>query len=214
MALNTYDNLKLAISDWSDRDDYSSDNLDEFIDLTEALLRRAPQPSRSGTLGGIRANKQVTTGTISGDSITLPTDWLEGDYLTLTTTPRCVLEFVAPEFLQQKNRTGTGRPRLWTVEDAIYLDVTADSAYGYQLGYWPVFGALTSTNTSNWVLANFPDVYLHGCLYQAACFVKDSDAQSKHASAYRDAAFGANLSYRRSISTSGPIRSHASGSTP
>jgi hypothetical protein len=39
--------------------------------------------------------------------------------------------------------------------------------------YWKRFDTLSGTTTSNWLLANAPDVYLFGALAEAAAYLGD-----------------------------------------
>ena len=42
--------------------------------------------------------------------------------------------------------------------------------------YWQDIPALSDSNTSNWLLASRPDLYLYGALMQAGPYIKDTSA--------------------------------------
>lgn len=62
-----------------------------------------------------------------------------------------------------------------------------------ELFYYAAIPALTATNTSNWVLANFPDLYLWGALAESANFYEDDESLNKYGALFRDALTGTNL---------------------
>ena len=47
-----------------------------------------------------------------------------------------------------------------------------DTAYTGYLSYYKSFGALSDTNTTNYILNNHPGIYLYGSLYHAANFLR------------------------------------------
>ena len=52
-----------------------------------------------------------------------------------------------------------------------------DTSYTGYLSYYKAISALSSSNTSNWMLANHPSVYLYGSLFHAANFLGGMDPQ-------------------------------------
>lgn len=214
MAITTYSELKAAIVDWSARDDFSS-KADEFIDLCEAMFRRPYSHPTQQRIGGLRANKTRTTGTLTAgtNSLSLPSDFLEMDRLELT-ADGIILEFLTPDALTRYSRTGSGQPSFFTIEDAIYFDVTPDSAHAYGISYWPQPAALSDSNTSNWLLANFPDVYLAGCMYWACRYKQDIEMASTWAQQYKDGVSMASMSYNRGRTSQGAVSIVFDGVTP
>lgn len=214
MAITTYSELKTAITDWSARANLST-KADEFIDLCEAMFRRPWSHPTQQRIGGLRANKTRTTGSLTSgtNSLSLPSDFLEMDRLTLT-GDNLTLEYVPPERLAQITLNGSGQPRYFTIEDAIYFDRTPDSAYAYSISYWPQPAALSDSNTTNWVLTNYPDVYLAGCMYWASRYKQDLEMATTWAQQYKDAVSMASMAYSRGRVSQGPISIQYEGSTP
>lgn len=213
MALTTYSELKDSIQDWCPRGDIST-RVDEFIDLAESTFKRQPKPAMSRSLGGIRVNKTRTTGTLSAGTITLslPSDFLELDRLMLTATYRQLVP-VTPDHLGAKRLTGTGMPTYFAVQDVIEFDVSPDDSYAYELSYWPFPSALSDSNTTNFLLTNYPDVYLSCCLYWAWSWARDDKEMAKWAGAYSEAAALVNQGYARRLSQ-GSIAMQNAGATP
>lgn len=214
MAITTYDELKAAIVDWSARDNFTP-KADEFIDLCEAMLRRPYSHPTQNRIGGLRANKTRTTGTLTAgtNSLSLPSDYLEMDRLELTTNG-IKLRYLTPDAMMDYQRIGSGCPRFYTIESTITFDVTPDSAYDYGISYWPQPEALSSTNTSNWLLSNYPDVYLAGCMYWACRYKQDIEMASTWAQQYKDAVSLASMAYGRGRVSQGAISIVSDSVTP
>ena len=68
-----------------------------------------------------------------------------------------------------------GRPKYFTVTSQLEFDRTADSAYTLEMSYFSRLVPLTSANTSNDTLTDYPDLYLWGCLTQLALWEKDTE---------------------------------------
>tara|TARA_B100001939_G_scaffold275437_1_gene243511 strand:+ start:558 stop:1208 length:651 start_codon:yes stop_codon:yes gene_type:complete len=207
MAITTYAELKTAIGNWTARSDLTS-YLDEFIDLAETYIKRDPAHPDSPEIGGVRGNIQRATGTLStsASTLALPTDFLEGYRLNLTADADFkVLRYVAPNQLSLHHRSGTGQPAFYTISDVIEFEVKPDSEYAYEFSYYPQATALSDSNTSNFVLASYPDVYLSGCLFHAFRFLQDEQQASSWLGQYKTSAWTASETYRRPRASQGTI---------
>ena len=70
----------------------------------------------------------------------------------------------------------SGRPRSYTIEsddetETFRFGPSPDTSYTGYLSYYKAISALSASNTSNWMLANHPAVYLYGSLYHASNFL-------------------------------------------
>ena len=216
MALANYSDLKTAIANWIARDDLTS-YLDDFIDLTETMLKREPAPPESPDIGGIRADIQRATGTLSTAAATLalPSDFLEMYRFTLTADANyTVLRFLDRTMLNLFHRDGSGLPAFFTISDVFEFDVKPDSDYAYELSYWPSVSALSASNTTNWALTNYPDVYLAGCMFQAARFIKDEAEANSWLNQYKISAWSASETYRQGRYSRGSISVKTDTVTP
>lgn len=213
MAITTYSELKAAIADWCPRSDVST-KADEFIDLAESMLKRPPQQSASKKLGGVRLNKTRATGSLSSgtDTLSLPSDFLELDRLMLT-ADQLILVPVSPDHLGVKKRTGTGRPVFYAVADVIEFDVAPDDSYAYSLSYWPYVSSLSDSNTTNFLITNYPDVYLAACMYWCWSYFMDNEQMALWAGRYAEGAAMVNQTYARRLSQ-GSLQIQNAGSTP
>jgi len=206
MAITNYSELQTAVANWLARSSLSTSQVSEFIALAESLFKRQPLPRTSPNLGGVRGNKTRASGTLTSgtNSLTLPADFQEMDSFTLTAAPETVLVFVSPEQLRQYSRASTGKPKYFSIADVVEFDVTPDSAYAYEMTYYPGIPALSVSNTTNWLLTKFPDVYLSASLFWANRYLMSEEAAG-WAAQYKEAAAMASQEYFRSRQYQGPL---------
>lgn len=166
-AITDYASLKTAVANWLHRSDLDLLTGD-FIALAEAKMS-AQIYARSMD---IRANLTCTAGNAY---VTLPTDMLEMNRLTVTGDPNYVLRYESPDQLLIDYPNSTqGKPTLFAIIGAqIQLAPIPDSAYTLEITYMQRIPSLSTTNTTNWLLTAFPNVYLYGALCAAQPFIQN-----------------------------------------
>jgi hypothetical protein len=89
------------------------------------------------------------------------------------------LKYITPAQMDQiKGSSTSGMPsHILYLEIILDLHQVPDSAYTGTLNYYAKFAALSDTNTSNYILASHPAIYLYGSLYHAANFLGGIDPQ-------------------------------------
>jgi hypothetical protein len=168
MSLDTYANLKQEIIEWSHRGDIDG-KVDTFIDIAETEMFSNPEQVLK-----IRAMEQDTTDAASTSSrlLALPTDYQSFRGLKLVFSDVTYYPvFKTPE--QMVRIDTTGRPLFFTITDQIEFDRVPDQAYTVEFQYYAVPTALSTSNTTNSVLTNHPQIYLFGALW--ACFEYATD---------------------------------------
>ena len=173
MAIATYSDLQTAVANWLNRTDLTS-IIPDFITLAEGKIAR-----------DLRIRKQVTNtslSTVAGtQTVTLPSDFLEMENISLTnTTPPAALSVVTPEIMDRKYPNGytTGQPVVYAiVADTIQFGPTPDAVYTVSLDYYQRFTALSTTPT-NWLLTNYPSIYLFGALAEGASYLMNDQASA------------------------------------
>jgi len=207
MAISNYSDLQSAITDWLARSSLTTAQTANFIQLAESMFKRPPLPRTAGNMGGIRGNKTRTTGTLTAgtNSLTIPTDFQELNALTLTADPSVVLTYVSDDQLRQYRRSGTGKPAYYGLTDIIEFDVAPDDAYAYEISYFPSISALSVSNTTNWLLTKFPDVYLSGAMFWANRYLMAEDEATLWANQYKEGAALVSSEYLRGHQSQGPI---------
>lgn len=164
MAITTYSELKTAIGSWINRAD-SADYADDCIDLFEAWVNRNLR---------VRQMQQEATATVA-ERLELPSDFLEMRDIQYQGQSRRQLQYVSPEYADLYDGTGTsGDPTYYTIVNNEIRIIPAPSGSSTVLmSYYKKLTALDGTNTSNWLLALYPDAYLFGALFYARMYITD-----------------------------------------
>lgn len=201
MALDTYANLKTAITDWLDRDDLIS-KVDDFIDIAEARHKRDVR---------IREMLQREPITVVNRYVSLPFKYLGGKSFKLLTDPVTVLTSLTQHELDRTRIETTGKPVSFTVHQQIEMNRGPDIAYNGEIVYYRELSALSDTNTKNSLLTKAADVYLYGALAASAPFLMNDERVPLWETLYTNAKDAVNLLDQDKI---GPLVSKVSGATP
>jgi len=167
----TYTGLKESIASWMHRTDLT-DLIPDFVALAEERIANE-----------LRLRLQIseaTLTTVAGtQDVTLPTDWLEIENLSLN-TPVKQLTYVNIEHLDSKYPSDfTGEPAVYTIEgNEIYFGPCPDAVYSVGLWYYARFPALATAGT-NTLLTKYPSIYLYGALAEAANWAQDDILMTK-----------------------------------
>ena len=180
MALANYTDLLASVAGWANRTDLTT-IIPDFVALAEARIAR-----------DLRLRRQVTNAAISTvaatQSIALPTGFLEIENIGLSSaSPQSVLSVVTPEILDRMYPPtfNAGQPAVYALlGDTILLGPTPDSVYTVSVDYYKRWDALTVTDT-NWLLTNFPMVYLAGAMTEASLYLQDTDKVALWDARYR-----------------------------
>tara|TARA_X000001036_G_scaffold426204_1_gene453325 strand:- start:281 stop:904 length:624 start_codon:yes stop_codon:yes gene_type:complete len=167
MALSNYTELKASIADFLNRDDLTA-VIPDFITLAEAAINR-----------DVRHYEMENRATASLDQQYLdrPADWLETIRINITGGGTRHLEYLSAASMADK-RAGaentTGEPKFFRhAERAFEVFPTPDGAYEVELLYYEKVPALSSTNATNWLLTDHPDVYLYGALLHSSPYLAE-----------------------------------------
>lgn len=169
MALSTYTELKTTIANWLNRTDLTSEISDDFIVLTEADLNAKLR---------IRQMHDQATITIDDETESVPTGFLQvRDFFILSNGQKFPMTFISPAQMDSiKASSTTGVPSSYTILGSTFrFAPRPDNTYTAKLNFYKKFTALSSQNTSNYILADHPAVYLYGSLFHAANFLGGFD---------------------------------------
>ena len=169
MALSTYTELKTTIANWLNRTDLTSEISDDFIVLTEADLNAKLR---------IRQMHDQATITIDDETESVPTGFLQvRDFFILSNGQKFPMTFISPAQMDSiKASSTTGVPSSYTILGSTFrFAPRPDNTYTGILNFYKKFTALSSQNTSNYILADHPAVYLYGSLFHAANFLGGFD---------------------------------------
>ena len=191
MTITTYTELKAAIADWLLRDDLTA-VIPSFISLSEAQMQRE-----------IRHHKMMDrlAFNVSTQYADLPADWLQTERLNVTGDRPTRLELTSvDDMLQLRELNGgtSGKPaRFAHIGEQIEFFPTPDATYEVELLYFQKIPVLSDSNASNWLLADYPDVYLYGALMQAAPYLDDDAKMQVWAGLYGSAVNSINAESKK-----------------
>jgi len=175
MALSSYSELKSSVANWLNRTDLTDEIADDFIKLTEADYNAKLR---------IRAMEQIDTITIDSETESVPTGFIAvRSFYILSSSVKYPLEYITPaNMFETKGGSRTGKPRAYTIEsdnetETFRFGPSPDTSYSGYLSYYKAISPLSISNTSNWMLANHPAVYLYGSLFHAANFLGGVEPQ-------------------------------------
>ncbi len=198
-TITSYDGLVQAVSDWL-KDPSLEDYVPTFIQLAEAYFRRVI----------VHVDREaLSTATVSGEMIALPTDFLEPRATWINTSPITVLEPVSLADLKYRWGSQTGQPVNFAIVagDMFFGPIPAES-YTVYLAYQQDLTPLSQSTSSNWLLDSHPDIYLAACLAQAE-FYGWNDERIPQIQSYLDGAI-ADLNFQSNRKRySGPLRMRA-----
>lgn len=200
MALDTYANLKTAITNHLDRDDLAS-LVDDFIDVAEAMHKRE-----------IRIREMLARDSLTVDAryVSLPAGFLEAQTIRLLTNPITLLSYVDQHEMDRWRQESTGKPSRFTIHEQIEFDITPDSSYSGEIIYFGELTALSDAAPTNALLTRAPDAYLYGALLASAPFLMNDERIDVWGGLYTNARDALNAQARASRKV-GPLVSRVSG---
>lgn len=184
MSITTYAELQTVIADFLDRDD-QTERIKTFIQLSEAEMSRKLRHWRM---------ENRATAEIDGQYSALPADFLEPIRLHLETGDYRTLELISQSEMQSRRMQSadtSGKPSYYALtQGEIEVYPTPDGTYNLEMNYYAKIPALTTSNTTNWVLDNYPDAYLYGSLIHSAPFLGEDARMTTWAALFQSALNG------------------------
>lgn len=217
MTIATYSGLVSAVTEYLARDNDATliARIPDFIALTEAKLNRVLRCNQMEK----RSTATVNTLSAEPEFISLP-----GDFQTMrrvrlsgvTGKPRLLfLSGTQADEMRYGRSNVAGQPVYFTVfGNEMELIPTPDGAYTIEMVYRGYIPALTSTNTTNWLLTLAPDVYLYGCLMESAPYIKEDERLQVWGAGYTTAIDALNKLATDQTYGSGPLVVRVSGVSP
>jgi len=182
MSFTNYSALQTTIASYLGRTDLTA-MIPTFISLAEARLQRELRT---------RPMLKSATATMTGgdNTVGLPTDFLEMRDLFTQGNPRMPVSYMSPSaFTRNARATESGRPVDYSVIGAeMNFAPIPDGNYVLEMLYYAKPTALSSTNSSNVFLANYPDLLLYGSLAQAEPYLMNDARLATWASLYASTA--------------------------
>lgn len=193
MSITTYAELQSAIGDFLNRDDLTS-VIPTFIALAEADLNRRVRHWRMETR---------TTLTIDDQFVDVPSDWAETVKLSVSTSdgPQEVelVSHADMADLRGSSNDTAGTPQYYAMSAGQFefWPTPSESTTGTLL-YITEIEALSDSNTSNWLLTQYPDAYLYSALTHSAPYLQEDSRVAVWAAFAKSAVDGVNADSAKS----------------
>jgi hypothetical protein len=199
MAIITnYSTLQSTIADYLNRQDLTA-QIPTFIQLAEADMNTR-----------LRTREMIVRATTTNDDefVRLPLDFLESINLQLT-DGQSPLRFVTLDEADIINKRQTyNAPTFYSLMNGA-IELVPPPATGadveIEMVYYGKITALSTENTSNWLLLKAPDVYLYGALVHAAPFLMDDQRISVFGSFYSQRIEALNDESQKSLHSGSPL---------
>lgn len=167
MPLASYAELQTSVINFTHRADLAP-TMPDFIRLAEDVI-----------FGDLDVRNQDTVASLSTvanvETIALPADFISMRSLNISSAePKDTLQYLTPElFAERFQYNQTGIPTAYTIiGQNLYLRAIPDAVYSLRAVYEAKLVNLSVTQTANWLLTNFPAVYLYATLVQTGIFIK------------------------------------------
>lgn len=157
--ITNFSTLKTAAMAWMNRTDAADADIEGYIQMAEARINR-----------DLRVKEMEASATITTDTdgaANLPSGFLQ--FKAVYDSDRLVVPHVAPEAYIL---TETGGSKVYTILGGGFRLAPADDESLTAI-YYKALTALTSSNTTNWLLTAQPDLYLYGVLAAWSAYIED-----------------------------------------
>lgn len=162
-----YAELQASIATYMHRTDLGA-FIPTAIQLAEGGLFRELSPPETET---------IVAGVTVGGYAVLPVDF--GTLQKLTVTAGGVTRDLTYIALANVSTDADAAPGYYTFEAGKLRIYGTSDGQPYTLHYLPGMGALSDSNTSNWLLANAPDLYLYASCLECAKYIRDEAQEAK-----------------------------------
>lgn len=174
MAMTNYSELQTSVINFTHRSDLST-LVPDFIRLAEDMI-----------YGDIETRQQDTstslTCTANIEVVGLPSDFIDTLSLTVSSIlPHGTVDYLAiDQFKQTFQNNVSGIPRVYTIiGNNMLVAPIPDQAYTLNLVYQAKLTNLSNSNTVNFLLNNYPSIYLYATLTHAAIYMEDAENEKK-----------------------------------
>ena len=189
MSISNYNELQSHLADTINRTDLS-DAVTTFspaslVSQIKRAISLAEQRIQNDIIsrGGISHMETVddTVNTVGGaEAITMPTGFHALRSMALTTNPYRVLTGYADinSLFNTFPHTTTAEPQAYAIVGAnkAYLSPIPDGAYDLRIIFYKALDALSTSNTSNWLITNGIGVYVGASMVELCMYIQDYNA--------------------------------------
>lgn len=201
MAITNYTELQTAVSDWLHRGNLTA-QIPDFIDIGENHINN-----------DLRVRSMIDTVNIVPSTTVRYVDLPERyhEIISFNDDFGDQMQQVNPNQLEIiRYAAGTFRPEFFSITNRINFERIADQAYNFPFTYYKKLDI--STDNTNQVLTDYPDIYLYAALIVAEPYILNDQRSGTWNQLYQAAVKKANSREQKSTKT---LRSdHPSARTP
>jgi len=201
-TITNYATLQSAIADYLNRADLTA-QIQTFIQFAEADLNTR-----------LRSREMIVnaTATSDGQFVALPSDWLEAINMMIV-GGQSPLRYITPDEADTiiKAQTYTSTRFYSMTTGIIELVPPAVDDITIDMVYYGKIPALSTANTTNWLLTKAPDVYLYGALTHAAPFLMDDQRMGVFSQIYLARVQSLQDESQKSLHSGSPLISRPRG---
>lgn len=186
--MTTLSQLQTSVDAWLVRDDVAVTGSDwpQILLIAESCISRDFR---------FAIQEATTTLNITGQSIDLPSDFLEPRNPFIDDNVRRI-EYMTPQAIRESSAWQNGRAgSFYTIEgnnatplvggsEALQLTIAGPGSVStpvvLEINYWAKFPALVNPTDTNWVLQNHYDIYLYECLRVACEYIQEHELEDRY----------------------------------
>lgn len=174
MSLDTLTNLKTAIQNEADIDDTAFTNaIDDFILRAEVKVNRKVRLREMEQLAYKTYTANATT--IEDRRVSVPSDYVEiislwSKVATGTDSTFARRNYVSPVHMPEYYDSSE---LVWTLRKEIEFNIAVSQDHEVMIHYLKRWDLANEATGKNWLLTNYPDVYLYGALAESEMFMVD-----------------------------------------
>lgn len=195
----TFAELQTTLTQRLNRDDIA-----DYTIMTEVIAAAERRFQREVF---IPERQVVTTLSASSASVALPTDFWGVVTVYADVSVDVPMTRVTADKLHEMFPSGvTGTPAFYALEgENMLLGPTPSSTTSIKLTYLQKFTPLSVSQTTNALLTDHPDLYIHACMAELHDFFRDYEAGSRERTKAEIIVESINRSSRRRVTNSGPL---------
>lgn len=179
MALNTYTTIKDAALRWLNREGFTEleTDIEDIMQIAQRNIWRT---------ANLNAMLEVTTLTVDSASVTAPTDMLRIKSMTLRKGSQSV-DMTGVPVRQLYLAVDSTTPRYFSVAGLnILFGPTPDQEYTADILYYKALTNLSTSNDTNWVSTNYPELIIWATMAEALLWLKDDARAGLYEKRYRE----------------------------
>jgi len=177
MALSTYGELKTSVAAWMARADLTT-TIPDFVALAHSAIMRDLR-------GHLKLTRRLPFA-ITGEYVPVPGDFMELVSLTLDTNPKVALSLMPNDMgtLAYAGQTGPTRFYSLVAGDTFRFHPVPSGSETATIEYYARLPFFPNDGASNWILNEYPNLYLTGAIAQGYKYLQNPQAAAQFQNDY------------------------------